>query len=66
MSDLFLLGYHPGILFIFLIDPQAINMDEEKTEEYLQQSFFLLARNIELSAPPKSIHPWPKVQGPVV
>ena len=44
MSDLFLLGYHPGILFILLIDPQAINMDEEKTEEYLQQSFFFVGQ----------------------
>ena len=37
MSDLFLLGYHPGILFILLIllmDSQAINIDEEETEEY--------------------------------
>ena len=38
-SELFLLGYHPGILFILLMVPQAINMEEEETDEYLQQSF---------------------------
>ena len=39
MSDLFLLVYHHGILLILLMDTQAINIDEEETEEYLQQSF---------------------------